>query len=186
MLKLETERLLLRPFTTDDFEAGHSYGSDPENVKYMVWGPNDENATRAFLNSCEEKWKADPIKEYEFAIVLKSTGKVIGGCGIYLNNERNTAMLGWILNKGYWKQGYMPEAAAKLLEYCFNELKLHRVYSTCNTENYGSFRVMEKIGMRREAHFIKNNFGRVWDKEIWYDEYHYAILEEEWEKRYLN
>jgi len=176
---LETKRLIIRPLNQNDFEAVHSYASVPENVKYMIFGPNDEKATRDFLAQAEEKWKANPITEYEFAIVLKDTGAVIGGCGIYLR-AKSEAMLGWILHRDYWKQGYGTEFAKTLLKFGFEELKLHRIYATCNTENYGSYRVMEKCGMRREAHFIKNRFGRVDDKEVWYDEYHYAMLDEEW------
>jgi RimJ/RimL family protein N-acetyltransferase len=177
---IETARLILRPFKKDDFEAVHSYASVPENVKYMVWGPNDEEATRKFLSGCEEKWRTQPIYEYDFAIVSKSDIKVIGGCGIYLNKERTEAMLGWILHRDYWKQGLMVEAASELLRFGFEELKLHRIYSTCSTENYGSYRVMEKLGVRREAHFLKNRFGRLNNEKKWYDEYHYAMLEDDW------
>jgi ribosomal-protein-alanine N-acetyltransferase len=179
---LQTERLTLRPFTKADFSALHSYASDPENVKSMVWGPNDEKASRNFLEEAEEKWKCNPVLDYEFAVVKKDSGDVIGGCGVYLNRSRSEAMLGWILNRHYWKQGYGTELAKELICFGFEDLNLHRIYATCNTENYGSYRVMENCGMRREAEFKKNRFGRVGDREVWYDEYHYAILKEEWEK----
>jgi ribosomal-protein-alanine N-acetyltransferase len=182
MIILETRRMLLRPFSSGDFDAVHSYASSPENVKYMIWGPNNEQATKIFLAECEKKWAEEPVSEYEFAIVLKETGNVIGGCGIYLNKERYEAMLGWILHRDYWKRGLMPEAASALLGFGFGKLGLHRIYAICNAENYGSYRVMEKIGMRREAHFIKNRYGRAGEAEKWYDEYHYAILSEEWRK----
>jgi RimJ/RimL family protein N-acetyltransferase len=180
---LDTERLTLRPFCGGDFEDVHAYASVPENVYFMCWGPNSEEDTRKFLVRCEQKWAAETVEQYDFAVVLKSTGKVIGGCEIFMNKECNTAELGWILNRDYWRQGYTPEAAAALLRFCFEELKLHRVYATCNTENYGSYRVMEKIGMRREGHFIKGRFGRVGEKRAWYDQYLYAILDEEWRGR---
>lgn len=179
---LNTERLTLRPFTKADFQAVHAYSSDPENVKYMVWGPNDEKATERFLEEAEEKWRSDPIFEYEFAVVKKDSGTVIGGCGIYLNRSMSEAMLGWILNRNYWRQGYGTELAKELIRFGFEELNLHRIFSTCNTENYGSYRAMENCGMRREAEFVKNRFGRVGDKGVWYNEYHYAILKEEWDK----
>lgn len=179
-ITIETKRLLLRPFNKDDFEANHSYASVPENVKYMIWGPNDEKATRDFLAKAEENWKETPITQFDFAIVLKDNGAVIGGGGIYLNKDRNEGMLGWILHRDYWKQGICTEFAKALLKFGFEDLKLHRIYATCNTKNYGSYHVMEKCCMRREAHFIKNRFGRVDNQEVWYDEYHYAILDEEW------
>ncbi len=185
MITLETERLTLRPFTVDDFNAVHAYASVPENVRFMPWGPNDEKATKEFLLACEEAWKADPVVKYELAIVQKSTGQVIGGCGIYLNEERNTAMLGWTLHRDYWKQGLMPEAARALLRFGFEDLNLHRIIAHCNTENYGSYRVMEKAGMRREGQFLKSNFGRVGDEKKWHDVYQYAMLDEEWTRRAL-
>lgn len=183
MVRLETERLFLRPFTADDFEGAHAYGSVPENVRFMPWGPNDAQATRAFLLRCEERWKDEPVSEFDFAVVLKNTDKVVGGCGIYLNEERTQAALGWALHRDYWKKGLMPEAAKALLRFGFEELKLHRITAYCNTENYGSYRVMEKAGMRREGHFIKAKFGRVGEEKKWYDQYQYAMLNEEWARQ---
>lgn len=180
MVTLETERLILRPFCAGDFAAVHAYGSVPENVKYMLWGPNREEDTRAFLRECEADWRADPIRDYEFAVTCKPDGRVIGGCNIMRGNSSHEAMLGWILHRDYWRQGITPEAARAMLAYCFGTLGLHRVYATCHAENYGSYRVMEKIGMRREAHFHKSRFKRVGGKEVWFDELHYAILKDEW------
>ncbi len=182
MLKLETERLTLRPPCIEDFEGVHAYASVPENVRFMVWGPNAEEDTRKFLNESIEKWKAEPIVEYEFIITLKD-GRIIGGCGIYLNKERNTAMLGWILHRDFWHHGYMTEAANAMMKYGFETLGLHRIYATCNADNTASFHVMERLGMRREAHFIKNRFGRVDNEKVWHDELLYAMLDEEWKAK---
>ncbi|MDF2587225.1 MAG: N-acetyltransferase [Anaerocolumna sp.] len=180
-MELVTSRLCLRPFRESDFDAVHSYSSNPDNVTYMVWGPNDEESTRNFIKDAIQKLEQDPIMGYDFAIVLRETGEVIGGCGIYLDDSRQEGVLGWILHKNYWKFGFMTEAANELLRFGFEQLKLHRIYATCNTENYGSYRVMEKCGMLREAHFRKNRHGRVGDKQQWYDEFHYAMLADEWE-----
>lgn len=179
MLKLETERLTLRPFCADDFEDVHAYGSVRENIRFMPWGPNTEEDTRNFLREAEEKWKANPIMEYEFAITLQD-GHVIGGCGIYLNKMRNTAMLGWILHRDFWHHGYMTEAANAMMKCGFETLGLHRIYATCNADNTASYHVMERLGMRREAHFIKNCFERVDTEKLWCDELVYAMLDQEW------
>jgi len=177
---LETERLILRGFCKNDFEAVHSYASNIDNIKYMIWGPNDEHETKKFIQECIEWETKVPCLHYDFAITLKENGDLIGGCGVYLDEKLTTGMLGWILNKGYWKQGYMPEVGKALLKYGFEGLKLHRIYATCNADNYGSFRVMEKCGMRKEAHFVKNCYGRVGLEKQWYDQYHYGMVEEEW------
>lgn len=74
----------------------------------------------------------------------------------------------------------MTEAAKELLRFSFENLKLHRVYATCDANNYGSYKVMENIGMRREGHAIKNR--KVVGFKEYHDELFYAILEEEWER----
>jgi RimJ/RimL family protein N-acetyltransferase len=149
-MKLATNRLILREFETDDFLSVHAYASEIDNVKYMIWGPNDEKATESFINNCIQWQNESPRLKYDF------------------------------LHKSYWKQGYMPEAAKALLSFGFNKLKLHRMFASCNAENYGSYRVMEKCGMLREAHFIKNRHGRKGIDAEWLDEYIYAILDSEW------
>jgi len=180
-MTLETKRLILRPFVDSDFEAVHSYGSNYENIKFMVWGPNTEDDTRNFIKDCIEKSKKSPQTHFDFVVTLKDSGKVIGGCGIYLNQAGDEGMIGWVLHMDYWKQGYGTEFAAELIRFGFAELNLHRIYATCFSENYGSYRVMERNNMRREAYFVKCRKGRKCDPEPWYDELHYAILKEEWE-----
>lgn len=177
---LSTERLLLRPFEEADFEAVHSYASVYENIRYMIWGPNTEEDTRRFIREAIERTKALPQKKYDFAVVQKSSGRVIGGCGIYLNERLDEAELGWTLHRDFWKQGYGTEFGRELLRFGFEELKLHRIFSRCYAENYGSFRVMERNGMRREGYFKQCRPGRPCDAEKWYDEFHYALLENEW------
>ena len=66
-IKLETERLLLRPFVEDDFEAVHAYGSNIANVKFMPFGPNTKEETRDFINRTLQKAQEDPRKNYDFA-----------------------------------------------------------------------------------------------------------------------
>ena len=167
---LETERLILRPLTIQDFEAVHSWASNPENTRYVGWGPNTEDQTRDFLNN------AKPGKD--FAVVLKESDKVIGSCGIYPDSANNTAELGWILHKDHWMHGYGTELCGELIQYGFEDLKLRRLTAPCAAVNYGSYRIMERNGMRREALFVKKFWARV-DKE-WIDEAVYAILAEDY------
>ncbi len=188
--QLVTPRLILREFVMDDYDAVHAYASNPDNVKYMIWGPNSPKDTTNFLAECIAQQEVEPRLKFDYMITLKeikngvqTSGKAIGGCGIYLNDSRDTGMLGWILHMDYWKQGLTAEAGAALLKYGFEKLHLHRIYATCNVNNYGSYRVMEKLGMRREAHFVQARYGRVGSDSTWYDEYHYGILREEWNNK---
>ena len=167
---LETTRLLLRPLVMDDFDAVHSWASNSANTRYMTWGPNSAEQTRGFLESTK------PGKDY--AVVLKESGSVIGSCGIYPDGMKDTGELGWILHMNYWKNGYGTELAGELIRYGFEELKLRRINATCAAVNYGSYRIMERNGMRREALHRKAFWARV-DRE-WIDQAIYAILADDY------
>ena len=165
---LETRRLILRTQTLDDLDAVYSWSSCPENVRYMAWGPHtDKEKTRLFLS------KVKPGQD--FAIILKETGKVIGGGGIYVED----GALGWILHKDHHRKGYGTEFAAEMLRYGFKDLGLRRIVGHCAADNYGSRRVMERNGMRLEGLHKKAFWARI-DKE-WIDDVVYAILAEEYE-----
>jgi RimJ/RimL family protein N-acetyltransferase len=181
MIKLETDRLILRPICTDDFDAFYSYGSVPENMTYMIFGPYTEESARKHLEMCESWWKQEPPKVYEFAVTLKDSGKMIGNCGLYMDREQpETGLLGWCVHRDYWNKGYATEFAKAIIKFGFEELGLHRIHAECNADNIASARAMEKAGMRREAHFINNRFDRVGDKKMWYSEFFYGILREEY------
>ncbi|MGN1345885.1 MAG: GNAT family N-acetyltransferase [Eubacteriales bacterium] len=175
-LLLDTPRLTLRPACIGDFDAVHAYAGSPENTHYMIWGTNDEKTTRSFLVNCEKAWSCRPVRNYEFVMVGKETGRVIGGCGLYLE-ENGQAELGWIVHRDSWKQGFAAEAGRAMADYAFGTLGLRRLRARCDAENYGSWRVMEKLGMRREAEFHEVRLCR----GEWHDEYEYAILKEEWQ-----
>ena len=89
----------------------HAYASDIENIKYMIWGPNSEDDTVEFLVECIENANKNPRKRYDFAVTLKDTGNVIGGCGIYLNDTLDEAMLGWTLHIRIIGRRYMTQQA---------------------------------------------------------------------------
>jgi len=177
MKQLETERLILRKFDEDDFSAVHSYASCAENLTYMQFPPNGEEGTRSFINMAIAETQRELRKKYIYAVVLKADGNLIGGCEISVD-EGN---LGWILHRDYWRQGYGVEIGKELLRFGFEELNIRRIIATCDVENTGSFRIMEKIGMRREGLFLdarttNNLLGREYA-----DELVYAILKNEWQ-----
>ena len=176
-LTVLTERLLLRDFVEGDWRAVHEYGSDPEVVRFMPWGPNTEDETRAFVARALAGQNEDPRTKHELAIVLRQKGRLIGGCGIRVSAPSDRgADMGYCLHREFWGAGYATEAAEALLAFGFDKLDLHRVMATCDVGNAASARVLEKIGMRREAHFREDS----WVRGAWRDSYLYAILEEEW------
>jgi len=174
---LSTGRLILRDFNEDDFAAVHAYGSDPLVTQYTDWGPNTPDETRAFLGRAVARRHASPRIEFDFGIVLKTDAMLVGSCGLYVHKpEHREGMLGYVINRHYWGQGIATEAARAVVQFAFEQLGLHRVYATCDTENAASERVMRKLGMRREAHFREH----LWQHERWRDSYVYAVLEGEW------
>jgi len=174
---IETPRLRLREFRPEDELDIHEYASDPEVVRLLIWGPNTRELTRAFLDRTLEEQQEWPRNSVGLAIELKEEERVIGSIGLRIKDERNRAAdIGYVLARRNWGRGYMPEAAHATVDAAFRRVGLHRVWATCDVRNRASYRVMEKIGMRREAHFRKNAF----EKNEWRDSYLYAVLAEEW------
>ena len=170
---IETERLLLREFVEDDFDQIHEYGSDPEVVKLVPFGPNTPDETSAFLQRCLDQQVAEKRKNYDFATIVKAENKLIAGCGIHrINGHGNSAAFGYVLNRSYWGKGYATEAARALVKFGFDVLDVYRVEAICSLENIASARVMEKCGMRREG--IQRGSLKIDDE--YHDAYMYAVL----------
>ncbi|MDR0917069.1 MAG: GNAT family N-acetyltransferase [Oscillospiraceae bacterium] len=178
-IELDTARLILRPFAEGDFDAARSWRNNPENARYLNWNPSDEEHFRDWRERVIERAKAEPRLKFDFAVEVRETGAVIGNCGIFAEDATfDTAGLGYILHIDHWNRGYGTELCGALLRFGFEELRLRRVTATCAAANYGSYRVMERNGMRREGTHVKAFWARV-DKE-WIDEAVYAILADEW------
>ena len=168
---IETQRLRLRQFELDDWNDVYAYTSDAEVMAYVEEGQLTAEQARAFVaENVGEQARA-------FAVVLKPEHHLIGHMLFHPWFAPRTYEIGWVLHPRYHGHGYATEAAAALLQYGFEALKLHRVIATCQPENVPSYRVMEKLGMRREGHFRKCLYR---DETTWWDEYFYALLEEEW------
>lgn len=177
---LTTARLVLRDFREDDWASVHEYASDLDVVRYMPWGPNSEDQTRAFIERALTAQSEEPRTKFEFAVTLKESGRLIGGCGIRMASARDrSADMGYCLRRDVWGQGYATEAAGAVLGFGFDVLNRHRIFATCDTENLASAGVLEKLGMRREAHFREDTRLR----GRWRDTYLYAVLEQEWRAR---
>lgn len=168
---LETQRLLIRRFEPNDWLPVSSYATDASVMAYIGGGPLTEAQVQSFIErNMGEHAEAFPV-------VRKSDGQLIGHMIFHLWFAPKTYEIGWVLHRAFQGQGYAPEAAQVLLTYAFVELQAHRVIATCQPENRSSYRVMEKIGMRREGHFRKCIYR---EGAPWWDEYFYAVLEEEW------
>jgi [ribosomal protein S5]-alanine N-acetyltransferase len=176
-VRWETERLVLRDAQLADAAAVDRYAGDPEVVRHMIWGPNTPEHTRDVLQARLQQ-QTDPARRvFELMIEEKASGEVVGGAGLRVADDSALdADLGYVLARAKWGQGIMPEACAKLLEVAFGWLGLHRVWASTDAENRASQRVLEKLGMRREAHFVQNQLvkGRYRDTLV------YALTEAEY------
>ena len=170
---LETDRLLIRPFTRDDSEAVFTYLSDPQVAAWLPEGVMTLAQVQAFVE--ENVPEGDARNSY--AVLRKAEGDLVGHLNFHPWFAHNTYEIGWTLHKAHHGKGYATEAAFAAMQYGFELLHLHRIIATCQPENPASYRIMEKLGMRREGHFVKCNYR---GGNLWWDEYVYAILEEEW------
>lgn len=171
---LETPRLILRDYSSQDWQTVHSYGSDPEFSKYEAWGPNSESDTKNFINEAIDKAKKQPRYEFEMAVCLKSDNLQIGGCGLRLEGPTSkVANIGWAINPTHQNHGFATEAASSLLAYGFETLGVLVVYATCDTRNTASRKVMEKLGM-----YLAGRFPNRKAKDGPTDELRYEIYKE--------
>jgi RimJ/RimL family protein N-acetyltransferase len=113
----------------------------------------------------------------DLVLELKAERKVVGNVGLGVTDkERGQASVGWLLGCEYQGQGLATEAARALVAFGFGPLRLHRIYARTGSLNKRSWLLMERIGMRREAHFRQSH--KV--KGEWDDEFVYALLADEW------
>jgi RimJ/RimL family protein N-acetyltransferase len=170
---LETQRLLLRRFQPQDWQMVHEYMSSPAVTAYLPEGQFSQDQARELVTEGGSDF------DESIAVMLKEENALIGHMIFHPWFAQHTYEIGWVLHTRYHNQGFATEAAIALLKYGFEKMKLHRIIATCQPENIPSVRVMEKLGLRREGYFQKCiHLG----DDRWWDEYFYAMLEEDWFK----
>lgn len=169
---IRTERLLLRPFRETDYDDLYEFLSQLRDDEFEGYpGITYENG-REHL--------AYRVGSEEFhAMELTDSGKVIGNiyCG---KREFDAREVGYIVNSAYRQNGYAAEALTAVIEAAF-EAGAHRVYAECDPRNVPSWKLLEKVGLRREAHFRQNIWFRRDEKgmPVWKDTCVYALLKSE-------
>ena len=179
-MELTTERLLLREFNHSDWPEVLAYQSDPRYLRYYVWTERTPEEVQAFVQMFIDQQAEQPRTKFQLAVSLKSSGRLIGNCGIRMESpDTHQADIGYEFSPHHWRRGYATEAARAMVNFGFTELKLHRIWSWCIADNLGSARVLEKIGMRLEGRLRENEYykGRYWDTLM------YGMLKSEWETR---
>lgn len=175
-MHLETERLVLREFTEADAEAANVYERDPEVVRYTSHGPRSLDESHAYIARVLDDARAEPRGVYDFAVVRREDMRLIGRCGFRITSfDQREAMLWYILDRASWGRGYIVEAARAAVGLGFETLRIHRFFVDIDARNAASLRVAEKLGMRREAHFVEN----AWVKGEWTDSIVFGLLDRE-------
>ncbi len=115
-------------------------------MQFQNWGPNDKSDTIKFIQDCIIQIHHQPRLQYNFAIELKETQKLIGSCGAYRRaSELQKVMIGYILNPDYWRQGLGAEAVSAMLDYLKSQLKITDISATCDSRNIASKHLLEKL-----------------------------------------
>ena len=175
---MHTERLLLRPFAEGDLHDLHVMQSDAEVVRYLYHDVRSLDDVRISLarkmGSVSISGEGDGVTA---AVILRDTGELVADVSLWLVSEgHEQGELGFVVHPSHQRLGYATEASRRMLEFAFTTMRLHRVIGRLEARNVASAGVLEKLGMRREAHFIENE----WVKGEWQSEYVYAMLAEEW------
>ena len=165
----ETERLILRRYEEEDLQDLFEYLSDKEVVKYEPYKPLTLNETKENL-----KWRIGT--DEMIAVELKDSRKMIGN--VYMGKREFEALeIGYVFNRNYWGHGYASESCKALIQQAFSN-GIHRIYAECDPNNMSSWKLLETLSFKREAHLRKNVY--FWKDEnenpIWKDTYIYAKL----------
>ena len=171
---METARLVIRKFLPDDWRDMFEYLSQESVVKYEPYDVFSKE-------DCKQEAARRAEDDSFWAVCLKDSGKLIGNI-YFAERDFDTWELGYVFNEDYQGMGYATEAVLALVDDAFSSGRARRVSAMCNPLNEPSWKLLERLGMRREGHLRKNVFFKR-DKNgepIWQDTYEYAILADEW------
>ncbi len=171
-----TERLVLRRLTDDDVATLAAYRSDPEQARYQSWNvPYPVAHARALVAGMRGVRFGQPGEWLQVAI--DAGGRMVGDVAVHVDgDDPRQASIGFTLAADAQGSGFATEAVRAVLTLLFGEHGVHRVSAECDARNLRSAALLERVGMRREAHHRRS----AWWKGEWTDEYVYAVLAEEW------
>ncbi len=176
---LRTERLLLRPFRQGDLDALTDTLGRPDVVRYLYWDVQTRDEVADLIaRRMHLATLAKPGDRLVLAVERRDTGELAGDVVLgWDDSEHRQGEIGFVFSPAHHGKGFATEAAHATLRYGFDDVGLHRIYGRCDARNTASARVMERLGMRREAHLIENE----WFKGEWGSELVYGMLDREWQ-----
>ena len=180
-LPLVTDRLLLRPYEDRDVDAVHGVHSREEVTRFLPWGPRGLAEARAMVERRKPMTALARDGDGVLLVIeLVDSGAVVGDVDLQLVSlEHHQGEVGYVVHPDHHGRGYATEAVGALLRLGFERYDLHRIVGRLDARNRASARVLERLGMRLEAHFRENEYL----KGEWTDEQVYAILADEWRGR---
>lgn len=166
---IETERLVLREITKKDADRFFLLRSNKDAMRYID-KPLAESVDeiKSFIKYIEQKRKDN--EAISWGVTLKDKGELIGTISYHsIQKENYRAELGYMLLPEYWHKGLISEAIPKVIDYGFNNMKLHSIEANINPDHNVSRKVLEKFKFKKEAHFKENHFfnGKFYDTEIY-------------------
>jgi RimJ/RimL family protein N-acetyltransferase/catechol 2,3-dioxygenase-like lactoylglutathione lyase family enzyme len=174
---LQTDRLILRDFVLSDFDAVHTYASDPLVTRFTSFGPNTVDETRDFLSRSIYAGSVSPRQIHTFAVIERSSGHLIGGCGLEpCDGTGRHYAFGYCLHRDWWGRGFGQEAARALVQFGFDRLQAHRLWAHVFLGNSASVRILEALGFRREGLALQSLYVR----NAWHDILTFGQLRSEW------
>lgn len=153
--KLETKRILLRELKTSGAKDIVRNANNLEVSKNLATLPYPYKLkdARGWIKKCSKKTKEKLRNDYTFAIELKSERKFIGAIGLHnIDKFQGTAEIGYWLGQNYWRQGIMYEAAKKVLDFAFRNLKLRRINISAFSDNQAPNGLIKKLGFKYEEY----------------------------------
>ncbi|MFG7941234.1 GNAT family N-acetyltransferase [Streptomyces cacaoi] len=180
MEQITTERLVLRSFRPEDIEDLYDIQRRPDVTRYLLWHPRSRAETEEALAArCREVELTAEGDNLAIAVQLKETGSLVGDFNLqWRSAELGRAEIGFVIHPDHSGHGYATEAGREVLRMAFETYGFHRVIGMCNGDNSSSMRLMERLGMRREAFFVQGEMlkGERADLAV------YAMLAEEREQ----
>ncbi len=167
---------MLRPLHEADAPAIAGYRDDPEVARYQSWDRYTAADALAMIASLADASPGTPGAWFQWGIVDRSSGALIGDCGLKTLDDPRLGELGYTLARGHQGLGLATEALRAVHELAFGRLAMHRLSASIDADNLRSLALLGRLGWRREAHHRRS----VWFKGAWCDDVIYALLGDEW------
>jgi RimJ/RimL family protein N-acetyltransferase len=180
-LPIVTDRLTLRRYVETDYDDLLKLQTNPDVTRYLLYDVRTPEQVRDGLAGrlADIPMDADG-QALTVAVIERETGQHVGEVVLFMNSvERRTGELGYVFHPEFAGRGFATESAVELLRLGFEKLGMHRIIARLDVRNDGSVNLLKRLGLRQEAHFVKNEYL----KNEWTDELVFAMLKDEWDKR---